>query len=331
MSKLRVGIIGCGVMGQNHLKCYSCMPEVHVVGVSDINEPMVRELSRKYNTKPFARYQDLLDMDLDAVSIVVPTTLHRQVAMDAIAAGVHLLVEKPIADTVDNAREIVQAARQKNLKLLAGHTERFNPAVAKLKEIIDQGILGEIASISSRRVGPYTPRTYDVGVILDLGTHDIDIISYLYKERVREVYAIAGRQLHSFEDHASVMLRFNNGNAGVIEVNWLTPHKVRKLSVVGLSGVASLDFIEQQVILYDKEWAREAKVERMEPLACELEHFAKVVMGREEPLVSGEDSAHALCVALDSIKSYKTGKVVKVWDQLQELPIKLIKQSKVLV
>ncbi len=309
---MRIGVIGCGVMGQHHLNVYHSMPHAQIVGICDINEDLVRYLSKRYKTKAYTNYKDLLEKELDAVDIVVPTTIHHDIAIDALDAGFHILVEKPIADTVEKGSAIVQKAKQKNKKLMVGHVERFNPAVARLKEIIQEGLLGEIASISSRRVGPYTPRTYDVGVILDLGTHDIDIISYLYEQRVKDVYAIAGAEIHSFEDHASLMLRFNNGNAGVVETNWLTPHRVRKLSVVGLDGVASLDFIEQVVTIYDKEWAREAKVDKKEPLYNEIEHFVSILKAGESPLVSGEDSIHALAVALAAIESYKTGKVIPV-------------------
>lgn len=312
---MKVAIIGCGVMGYNHLRAYSKIEGVEIVGIADIDKERVELLARQFNTKAYINYHDLLEKDIDIINVVVPTTLHRQVSLDVLDANCNVLIEKPIADNLENAWQIVEKAKRKNLQLMVGHIERFNPAVARLKEILQEGILGEIASISARRVGPYTPRSYDVGVILDLGTHDIDIISYLYEERVREVYAIAGKELHKFEDHASMMLRFNNGNAGVIETNWLTPHKVRKLSVVGIQGVASLDFMEQKVILYDKEWAREAKVEKKEPLTRELEHFVEVVQNGTEPLVSGEDSIHALTVALSAIKSYTTGKVIKVKDE----------------
>lgn len=309
---MKIGVIGCGVMGQHHLNVYHSMPQAQIVGICDIDEELVRHLAKRYKTKPYMNYKDLLERDLDAVDIVVPTTSHYKIAMDSLEAGFHILVEKPIADTVEKGEAIVRKAKQKNKKLMVGHVERFNPAVTRLKEIIKEGLLGEIASISSRRVGPYTPRTYDVGVILDLGTHDIDIISFLYEQRVKDVYAIAGAQIHSFEDHASLMLRFNNGNAGVVETNWLTPHRVRKLSVVGLDGVASLDFIEQVVTIYDKEWAREAKVDKKEPLYNEIEHFVSILKSNDNPLVSGEDSIHALAVALAAIESYKTGKVIPI-------------------
>lgn len=309
---LKIGVIGVGKMGLNHVKIFKSMKNVDLVGVADINEVMVREVASEYGARPFFDYKELLASGLDAVSVVVPTTLHKQVAIDAFEAGCHVLVEKPIAGTIEEGKEMIAAANRKNLKLLVGHVERFNPAVKILKEIIDDGVIGDIVSISSKRVGPYSPRITDCGIILDLAPHDIDVISYLYQDRVREVYAIAGKTFHNQEDHATLMLKFNRGTAGVIETSWLPPHRVRKLNVVGVSGVASLDFIDQKVVVYDKDWAREANVTRREPLRNELEYFVKMIQGDAEPLVTGEDSLHALSVALTAIDSYKAGRLLKV-------------------
>ena len=311
--KLRVGIIGCGVMGQNHIRTYKNIEHVELVGIADINEELVTETANIYNTKGYTDYEDLLCEKLDIISIAVPTLLHKEVALKSIETGANILIEKPIADTVENAREIVSAAKNKNVKLMVGHIERFNPAVSEFKNIISSGTLGNLSSISSRRVGPYPKRGYDVGVILDLGTHDIDIISYLYDHRVNDVYAVAGRYIHPFEDHASLMIRFSNGCAGIIETNWLTSNKLRKLSVVGLKGIASLNFIEQKIEIFENGIEqKEINVNFKDPLLSEIEHFIDVVENGGEPLVTGEDSIHALVVALAAIESYKCGKVMKI-------------------
>lgn len=309
---LKIGVIGVGKMGLNHVKIFKSMKNVNLVGVADVNEVMVKEVAAEYGTQAFTDYKELLAQGLDAVSVVVPTTLHKQVAMDSFEAGCHVLVEKPISATLEEGKEMIAAANRANRKLLVGHVERFNPAVKILKEIIDDGVIGDIVSISSKRVGPYCPRISDCGIILDLAPHDIDVISYLYQDRVREVYAIAGKTFHSQEDHATLMLKFHRGTAGVIETSWLPPHRVRRLNVVGVSGVASLDFIDQKVVVYDKDWAREANVTRREPLRNELEYFTRMVSGDAEPLVTGEDSLHALSVALTAIDSYNAGRLLKV-------------------
>jgi UDP-N-acetylglucosamine 3-dehydrogenase len=196
--------------------------------------------------------------------------------------------------------------------MMVGHIERFNPAVIKMKELIDSGQLGKIVSVNTRRVGPYNPRIRDVGVILDIGVHDIDIISYLYDSPVAEVYAIAGSDIHSQEDHASIMLRFGENKAGIVETNWLTPHKSRQFTVIGTGGVGYGDYMNQTVFIHDNEWVKEAKVEKMEPLKNELEHFMQYCMDGQSRIATGEDGINALKVALASIESYKTKAVVKV-------------------
>jgi len=309
---LRVGVIGVGVMGGNHARVYSELPEVQLVGVVDVNETLAISVAQSYGCKAFADYNDLLEENLDAIGIVVPTILHSQVALNAIRRGINVLVEKPIANTVENANEIIKAARDNKVKLMVGHVERFNPAIIKLKELIDSGLLGDVVSISAKRVARYNPRIKDVGIIIDLGTHDIDIMSYLYGEKVKEVYASAGSVVHSQEDHAIITLNFNNGGSGVIDTNWLTPHRVRNLTVIGSNGIAEVNYIEETLRIFDQEWIRDAKIEKEEPLKLELMHFIDCVQNDREPLVSGEEGRHALEVALAAIESARTGKVCKI-------------------
>ena len=204
---MRVGVIGGGAMGQHHIRNYSEMKDVELVGICDTERNKAISLAKYYKTEPFFNPQELLKQELDAVSVVVPTTLHYSVAMDIIDSGTDLLVEKPIADTLENADKMIHAAHDSKVKFMVGHIERFNPAVSKLKEIVDSGKLGNIVSISTKRVGPFNPRIRDVGIIMDLAVHDIDVISYLYGKKIKEVYAIAGKNIHSFEDHASILLK----------------------------------------------------------------------------------------------------------------------------
>ena len=309
---IRVGVIGAGAMGKNHIRIYSEMPDVELAGISDIDKILVEELAQEYNTKAFTDYNELLKMDLDAISIVVPTKMHKMVAIECIKAGANVLVEKPIADSVENAQAIIDAAKENGKIVMVGHIERFNPAVIKLKEIIDSGQLGKIVSISTTRVGPYNPRIRDVGVILDIGVHDIDIISCLYDKSVNQVYAVAGADIHSFEDHATIHMRFDHEFSGLVEVNWLTPHKVRKLTALGVEGVAYLDYIDQTVELHDSGWIRKAKIDQKEPLRNELEYFVDCVKEGNQPNPSGEEGMHALKVSLAAIQSYKEEKLIQI-------------------
>ncbi len=309
---MKAGVIGTGAMGQHHVRVYSEMEGVELVGIADPDKERVTELAGKYGTEGYTDFHELLMQDIDALSIAVPTTLHRDIALQAIEKGINILIEKPIADTVDNAQTIINAAKENNVKLMVGHIERFNPAIIALKKEIEKGKFGKIVSISATRVGPFEPRVRDVGIILDLGVHDIDLMSYLYSERVREVFATAGSVVHSFEDYASILLKFQNGNAGVIKTNWLTPHKMRKISVTGTKGIAYVDNIKSSLKLYNGLPGEDVEVEWREPLKNELEHFIKCIERNRQPGVSGEDGLLALKVALSSIESYKNGRVVKV-------------------
>ena len=309
---LKVGVVGVGVMGKNHARLYAELPGVELIGVADVNETLAISVAQSYGCTAFADYCDLLEENLDAVSIAVPTTLHSQVALNAIRRGINVLVEKPVADSVKNADEIIRGAQENGIKLMVGHVERFNPAVIKLKELVNSGLLGDVVSISAKRVGPYSPRIADVGIIIDLGTHDMDIMSYLYGMKVKQVYASAGSVVHSHEDHAIITLNFNNGGSGVIDANWLTPHKVRSLTVIGSKGIAEINYIEETLRIFDQEWVRDAKIEKEEPLKLELMHFIDCVQNDREPVVSGEEGKHALEVALAAVESARTGKVCEI-------------------
>jgi UDP-N-acetylglucosamine 3-dehydrogenase len=299
-------------MGQNHVRIYSEMEGVELAGISDVDFERVDAMAAQFDTKPFTDYKEMFAEGLDAVSVVVPTKLHKQVVLDALEAGLHVLVEKPIADSIENADLMIEAAEKAGKILMVGHIERFNPAVIKLKEIMESGVLGKVVSISTRRVGPYNPRIRDVGVILDIGVHDIDIISYLYGRKVNHVYAVAGADIHSFEDHASIILRLDHEFAGVVETNWLTPHKVRRLTAIGINGVAYLDYIDQTVEIHDNGWIRQAKVVESEPLKNELEHFIECASTGKAPKTCGEDGKHALEVAMAAIRSYEEEKLIKI-------------------
>ena len=299
-------------MGQHHIRIYREMKDVELVGICDTDRNRAVSLAKSNNTTPYFDHNELLKQDLDAVSVVVPTTFHSKVALDVINSGIHLLVEKPIADTLENADTMINAAHDAKVKLMVGHIERFNPAVSKLKEIVDSGMLGKLVSISSRRVGPFNPRIRDVGIIMDLGVHDIDVISYLYGRKINEVYTIAGKDIHSFEDHASILLRCDTNLSGMVETNWLTPHKIRNLTAIGLKGVAYLDYIKQTVELHDEAWVRTAKVQPKEPLKNELEHFIKSVRDNTAVISNGETSRHALEVAMAAIESYEKKKAIGI-------------------
>ena len=308
---IKIGVIGAGVMGGHHIRNLASM-DVELVGISDIDKKRVSELSNTFNTKSFLDYKELVKEGIDAAVVAVPTKLHKTVCDYLIENGVDILVEKPIADTAEHGKEIIDRAKKEDVKLSVGHIERFNPAIQKLKELIKNDTLGKVVTMSSKRVGPYNPRIRDVGIIIDLGVHDIDIMSFLLEEKVKTVYATGGKRMHPFEDFATILMTFGNTCTGLIDTNWHTPHKVRSLTVVADKGIAEVDYIEQKLILFDKEWEKDAKIERKEPLAIELECFINYLKKNTAPPVSGEEGLHALEVAISAIDSYMTNKIIKI-------------------
>jgi UDP-N-acetylglucosamine 3-dehydrogenase len=300
---VKVGVVGLGVMGQHHARVYSQLG-CQFVGVADADFEKARTVGEHYGIPYYADYRELLSR-VDAVSIVVPTSLHRKVAVDFLSKGIHCLVEKPIASKLEDAEEMRIVAQATQAKLAVGHIERFNPAVTRLKEIINEGVLGEIMIISTRRVGPFARRIRDVGIIVDSASHDIDVARYLVGKEPVTTFARSGRLIHaSQEDHAVIVLDFGSSTAS-IEVNWFTPHKVRTLVATGSKGIAYLDYIEQRLTVHrwGEEW--DVPIEKTEPLKLELEHFLRCAENNEQPLVDGLEGIRVLELCLAAARQPK--------------------------
>ena len=316
MNKVNVGVIGVGAMGHNHARVYSKLENANLMAISDLLKTKAEEVSNEYNTKGFIDYNDILKMpEIEAVSVCVPTTHHFNVVMDAIENGKHVLVEKPIAFTLREAKAMVKAAKNEGVKLATGHVERFNPAVGKTKELIKNDVIGEVVSASAKRVGPFPPRIKDVGVIIDLAIHEVDIMFYLFESPVSRIYANMGSRLErcEYEDHAEIMSKFKNGIIGMLEVNWLTPYKKRKLEITGVDGIIALDYIDQSVNVYGKS-TQNVDVPYKEPLKEELSSFLSAVNNGEEPKITGEDGIYALKVVTAAMKSAKDTSPVDIND-----------------
>jgi UDP-N-acetylglucosamine 3-dehydrogenase len=268
--------------------------------------------------------------DIDAVSVAVPTGLHRDVAVRCIGEGKDVLVEKPISDSIEGAREIIEEAEKNGVILAVGHIERFNPAVRRLKRVIEEEKLGEIISILARRVGIFPPQIKDANVFLDLAVHDIDIFNYLLDSRPKSIFARAGEALsEGREDHSIILLDYGRTNC-VVQVNWITPVKIRSLSVTGTRGYAELDYISQDLSVYESIYektydsfgdfivkfgkAKKANlnVKKEEPLKAELRHFIRCIEKRERPLVGGEEALLSLRLSLEALRSYRENKVIEV-------------------
>jgi len=296
---MKVGVVGAGSMGAHHVRIYRELG-CELAGIANLN-PQVKELAKKYETDFYPDYRDLLGR-VEAVSIAVPTSRHKEIALDFLCRGVHCLVEKPIAADLEGAREMTAQARKQRVKLLVGHVERFNPAVQKLKKIIEENILGDLIMISARRVGPFVWRTKDVGAIVDSASHDIDVARYLTGKEPKIVAAKKGTYRRQKEDHAVIVLDFGQTTA-TVEVNWFTPQKIRTLVVTGSKGVACLDYLEQKVEVHSSEYRLLPRIAREEPLKLEIQHFLDCIENDREPLVSGEEGMKTLLVALLAAES----------------------------
>ena len=297
---IKVGVVGLGAMGQHHARLYS-QAKCQLVGVADIDQQRSAEIAKKYNVTSFADYKELIGK-VDAVSIAVPTSLHHVVAMDFLKNGVHCLVEKPISLTLKEAQEMILLADQNHINLAIGHIECFNPAVVKLKEVIDSGSLGKILIISTRRVGPSAPRIKDVGIVVDSATHDIGVIRYLLNNEPINVFSRVGNLRNGKEDHAIIVLSFFGATA-CIEVNWFTPHKVRTLVATGSEGIAYLDYITQEVKICKDSKEELLNISKVEPLKVEIDDFLQSILERKSPRVDGRVGWKILKVALESSKN----------------------------
>lgn len=307
MRTVNVGVIGVGAMGYNHARVYYKLEEANLVAVSDVSERTLNKVAKKYDAKGFTDYEDLLkDSEIEVVSVCVPTTFHHDVVMEAIKYGKHVLVEKPIAFTLKEAEDMISAAKEAGVILATGHVERFNPAVQKAKELIDNDVIGDIVSASAKRVGPFPPRIKDVGVTIDLAIHDLDVMNYLFDEEVIQVYGTMNSILEKceFEDHAEIMINFKNESTGILEVNWLTPYKRRQIEITGTDGIISVDYIEQSIDVYGK-FAQDIDIKHEEPLKEELRSFLTSVVNETEPEITGEDGLKALKMVIAATKSSK--------------------------
>ncbi|HSP55301.1 MAG TPA: Gfo/Idh/MocA family oxidoreductase [Dehalococcoidia bacterium] len=315
---MRVGtcVIGVGRMGSNHARCLTEMEEAELLAISDPDAERRRELAARFGCREYAEHESMLAAERpDAVVLAVPTPLHLSVALDVISRGCHVLVEKPLADRPANAERIIEAAREAGVRLAVGHIERFNPAVRKLKEVIDEGALGRVLSVSAKRVGLPSAHYLDTNVVVDLAVHDMDVMRFLLGTDLRVVSSVTGRLVGGpSEDYADILLLAGDVPC-VVQVNWVTPVKIRTLSVIGSAGYAEMNYITQTVQLYRRQTSEpqlnyrelvatygEAETETVhaggeEPLKEELRAFFRAVRDGTEPEVSGPDGLAAVELA----------------------------------
>ena len=304
-NSLRVGVIGAGVMGSNHARVLATLPGVTLAGVADPLAEHRDRANKLIGCKTFESVEALLDQKLDAVTIAAPTHLHHEIALACIARKINVLVEKPIAPSVAEGREIVAAARRAGVTLMVGHVERFNPAVAAIK----QAIKGEdILSIAVTRVGPFPPRMSNVGVVIDLAVHDIDLIRWFTESDIVEVQPQLSSAVAEREDIALLQFRTASGVLAHINTNWLTPFKARSVTVATRGKYVMGDLLTRQVTEcfgFQPDGAysmRHLSVGHDEPLRAELLAFISAVRSGERPAVTGEEGVASLEIAIQCLE-----------------------------
>lgn len=313
MKSLKVGVIGCGFWGKNHARIYNDLDTAELVAVSDLNEQSACSLGERYGADHYGDVGALLKRnDVEMVSICTPTVTHADIALAAMEAGKHVLVEKPMTSTVAEAESLIAAAEKAGVKLTVGFVERFNPGVIEALRLVREGKIGDIILARAHRVSRYPLRISDVGVVKDLAIHDADIVRQLFGEEPETVYATAGNLVHSFEDYANIVLRFPGNRSAFIETNWLTPHKIRRLILTGSEGLITVEFITQEVTVEDDEGRYQPYLEPREPLTLELESFVEAILEDKPPAVSGEDGLRALRICEAALESARIGMPVRL-------------------
>ncbi|MBR9678767.1 MAG: Gfo/Idh/MocA family oxidoreductase [Nanoarchaeota archaeon] len=329
MKKIKVGVIGVGNMGRHHTRVYSELEETELVVIADINREQALKISEEYNCNYYQDYETMINKEkLDAVSIAVPSSFHKTIAIKCMNKGINVLIEKPIALTLSDAEEIINVSKEKKVKLMVGHIERFNPVIDKVKKLIETGMFGKPIIISSTRVGVFPKQITDINVLLDLAVHEIDIIGYLFNNNVKHVFSEAIIGEDGREEAAQLLLNYDHNRIGIIQTNWLTPVKKRKISINCTKGYLEADYISQEITSYTllpketpktysqfldyKSEEQIIRLKHVEPLKLEILDFYDSIINDKEPFVNGDDGINALKIALAAVESIKQKKRISL-------------------
>lgn len=319
---LKAAVVGTGSMGRNHLRVYGALAGVALVGIVDSDPSTASEVSRACGVPGYADLGGLLAGEKpDLVSVAVPTAHHFAVVRELLVHGVHVLVEKPIASTVEQGERLVELAASKSVVLAVGHIERFNPVIVALKRRLAKGMSGPVYQLRASRLSPVPARSRESDVVINLASHDIDLMRHLVGQPIERAYGEALRSAGSDrEDMFAGTLRFRGGTIGVLEANRMTPVKTRRLTVTCAGGVFECDLLGQVLSFHASDAAlrphgmraicgdigigwQELGVERGESLAAELRDFVDAVQCHRRPAVDGADGLETLRVARALLES----------------------------
>jgi predicted dehydrogenase len=296
MNKTRIAVIGTGHLGSKHAKIYQEIPECCLVGVCDIDKDRLKQISSDLGVEGYANYQELINK-VDAVSVATPTNLHYKIASYFLNRGIHTLVEKPFTPDLKQADTLIKLAQKNSLILQVGHIERFNSAFTATQKLIK-----EPKFIECHRLSPFPNRSLDIGVVLDLMIHDIDIVLGLVNSPVKKIEAVGVKVLSAFEDIANARINFMNGCVCNLTASRVSDEWMRKIRIFLENAYISLDYKNEEAFIYKKTGLGISKValpiEKEQPLKRELTSFVDCIARNTPPLVSGEVARQALSVAL---------------------------------
>jgi predicted dehydrogenase len=293
---LKCGVIGVGYLGQHHARIYSELEGAVLAGVFESDADRAKEISERHQCPVFSTIEELAET-CDAISVVVPTDKHHEVAVPLLKAGCHLLIEKPICETVEQATEILAAANGANALVQVGHIEHFNPVMSYLEDVVTNP-----KYITAERLAPYQPRGTEVGVVLDLMIHDIGVVLQLVGSEPVDVRSVGVSVLSKTEDIANARIEFANGCVANLNVSRVSSKKVREIRLFQSTGYLSLDFMNQAghhvAVGLEGLSKSEVPIEKGEPLKLELASFVESVKNRKDPKVGGELGKTALDLAI---------------------------------
>jgi predicted dehydrogenase len=317
---LRAAVIGLGSMGANHARVLNALPNVELAGVMDTSPAAVERAIAGRTARGYAEVAVLLEEEHpDLVVVAVPTSLHHDIAVQALAAGAHVLVEKPIAADRAEGEDMIAVAKAHQRLLTVGHIERFNPAVRELRRRLGEGELGRIFQVRATRLGPFPARIRDVGVVIDLAPHDLDVMRFLLNSEPIRLYAETEQRIHTdHEDLFTGIIKFGSGAIGLLEINWLTPTKVRTVSVTGEHGMYTADYLTQDLVFHaNPESGSVAEgeiiwrhIKRQEPLVVELSEFVAAIRSGGPPPVDPRDALAALLLARAMVDAAERGVMI---------------------
>ncbi len=309
MKKIRFGVIGAGKIGTYHARTLASLEKVDLVGVADIDLLRAQSVAWDNNAVAYRDYKDLLPL-VDAVVVAVPTNLHREVSEAAIEKGIHCLVEKPITDSLEDAKYLAELSEKKGIILQVGHVERFNPAVIEAQKYIKKPLY-----INMERLGPYDPRVSSIGVTLDLMIHDLDILLSIVNSEIESIDSIGASVFSRFEDISNARIKFKNGTIADVTASRITFERIRRMRIYQDEEYISVDYISSRIKIYRKAVSCPKglsdievitpKIEKKLPITEELKHFIECIENAKKPLTDVYKGTTALKLAIDVCEKMK--------------------------